>query len=483
MKGTTVMASETLGRVGAGVSQVAGTMSDIPARLDRLPWSRIHLRIVLILGIAFVLDGFEVSVYGSVLGTLARLWNMSAVQASSLLSIFLVGMFGGAYLFGYMADTLGRKRLFILTLLIYSLATVASAFSWNYGSLAVFRLITGFGIGGEYGAVNSAVQEFIPSNRRGFMSGLMPATWDLGTVLASLTTLFALALLPPEIGWRVAFLLGALIAVFVAIVRRRLPESPRWLLSHGRKDEAEAIVQDFEAIAKSEHGLVELPPVAAPATIAAAGHVSFFSHYAGLIRDYPRQVALAWVLNFSQAFPYYAAFSLIPIILIRTYHYDPKMVPLALMFLTALGTIGVVVMSWLADTWGRRQSVITSYGVAGLLAIVVGVVASQQLLSGGLFIVLIAIMYFFAFAAAGVVYITTTEIFPTNVRASGIGSAVAFGRIGAMIGPIVLTAMLVSGLTLAFVVTGLVLLAGALMEVVWGIEGRGRSLEAIASGK
>jgi len=171
------MATQVLERTGAMVSQAAGAMSDIPARLDRLPWSRIHMRIVLILGIAFVLDGFEVSVYGSVLGTLARLWNMSAVQASSLLSIFLVGMFGGAYVFGYMADRLGRKRLFILTLLIYSLATVASAFSWNYGSLALFRLITGFGIGGEYGAVNSAVQEFIPSKRRGFMSGLMPAIW------------------------------------------------------------------------------------------------------------------------------------------------------------------------------------------------------------------------------------------------------------------------------------------------------------------
>lgn len=159
------------------------------------------------------------------------------------------------------------------------------------------------------------------------------------------------------------------------------------------------------------------------------------------------------------------------------------MVPLALMFLTALGTIGVVVMSWLADAWGRRQTVIASYGLAGLLAIVVGIVASEQMLTAGLFVTLIAVMYFFAFAAAGVVYITTTEIFPTTVRASGIGSAVAFGRIGAMIGPVALTAMLQSGLTLAFVVTGLVLLAGALMEVVWGIEGRGRSLEAIASGK
>ena len=477
------MATQVLERTSAMVSQTMGTVTDIPARLDRLPWSRIHMRIVLILGIAFVLDGFEVSVYGSVLGTLSRLWNMSAVQASSLLSIFLVGMFGGAYVFGYMADRLGRKRLFILTLLIYSLATVASAFSWNYGSLALFRLITGFGIGGEYGAVNSAVQEFIPSKWRGFMSGLMPATWDLGTVLASLTTLFALALLPPEIGWRVAFLLGALIAVFVAIVRRRLPESPRWLLSRGREHEAEAITQDFEREVQEEHALTELPLIEASTTIAAAETTSFFGHYANLMRHYPRQVALAWVLNFSQAFPYYAAFSLIPVILIKTYNYDPKMVPLALMFLTALGTVGVVVMSWLADAWGRRQSVITSYGMAGLLAIVVGVVASQHLLSGGLFVFLIAVMYFFAFAAAGVVYITTTEIFPTNVRASGIGSAVAFGRIGAMIGPIVLTAMLASGMTLAFVVTGLVLLAGALMEVVWGIEGRGRSLEAIASGK
>ncbi len=458
------------------------TISDIPARLDRLPWSRIHTRIVLILGIAFVLDGFEVSVYGSVLGTLVTLWHMGPVQASSLLSIFLVGMFGGAYLFGYLADSLGRKRLFIVTLLIYSLATVASALSWSYGSLALFRLITGFGIGGEYAAVNSAVQEFIPSNRRGFMSGLMPATWDLGTVFASLVTLFALALLPPQIGWRVAFLLGALIAVFVAIVRRRLPESPRWLVSEGREAEAEAITRTFESTAKAEHGLSLLPPPEAATAIETGPRDSFLRHYGRLIRGYPRRVALAWVLNFSQAFPYYAAFSLIPVILIKTYHYEPKMVPLALTILTALGTVGVIVMSWLADAWGRRQSVIASYGMAGLLAIAVGVVASRGALTASLFLILIAVMYFFAFAAAGVVYITTTEIFPTNVRASGIGSAVAFGRIGAMIGPIALTLMLRSGLTLAFVVTGLVLLAGAAMEVVWGIEGRGRSLEQLASG-
>jgi MFS family permease len=463
--------------------QATTVLSDIPARLDRLPWSGFHRKIVLILGIAFVLDGFEVSVYGSVLGTLAKLWNMSAIQASSLMSIFLIGMFVGAYVFGYLTDILGRKRLFVVTLLVYSVFTVASALSWNYASLAVFRFVTGFGVGGEYGAVNSAIQEFVPSRRRGFVSGLMPATWDAGTILAALVSTFALALLPPEVGWRVAFLLGALIAVFVAIVRRHLPESPRWLLSHGRADEAEAVATRIEKVVQSEQGLTKLPPPGGSAPISSAQPTSFFAHYGNLIRRYPRQVVLAWVLNFSQAFPYYAAFTLIPVILINTYHYDPKSVPLVLMFLTTLGTVGVVVMSWVADTWGRRASVILSYGLAGLLAMVVGIGASQGLLTAGLFSVLVAVMYFFAFAAAGVVYITITEIFPTPVRASGIGSAVAFGRIGAMIGPILLTAMLQVGMTLAFLVTGAILLVGALVEVAWGIEGRGRSLEAIALGK
>ncbi len=463
--------------------QATTVLSDIPARLDRLPWSGFHLKIVLILGIAFVLDGFEVSVYGSVLGTLAKLWNMSAVQASSLMSIFLIGMFLGAYVFGYLTDIVGRKRLFVVTLLVYSLFTIASALSWNYASLAIFRFVTGFGVGGEYGAVNSAIQEFVPSRRRGFVSGLMPATWDAGTILAALVSTFALALLPPEVGWRVAFLLGALIAVFVAIVRRHLPESPRWLLSHGRADEAEAVATGIEKLVQSEHGLTELPPPGGGAPISSAQPTSFLAHYGNLIRRYPRQVVLAWVLNFSQAFPYYAAFTLIPVILINTYHYDAKSVPLVLMLLTTLGTVGVVVMSWVADTWGRRASVILSYGLAGLLAIVVGIGASEGLLTAGLFSVLVAVMYFFAFAAAGVVYITITEIFPTPVRASGIGSAVAFGRIGAMIGPILLTAMLQVGMALAFLVTGAILLVGALAEVAWGIEGRGRSLEAISLAK
>ncbi len=461
------------------MSQPGRILSDLPPRLDRLPWSRFHWMVFFIIGVGYLLDGFEVSVYGSVLGPVAKLFHVPAFWASALLSIFLIGAFVGAMGFGYLADRLGRRRLFVVTLTFYAAATVLSALSWNYASLAVFRFLTGVGIGGEYGAVDSAIQEFIPSARRGFATGMIPGMWDIGTVIASLLSYFALSYLPAAVGWRVAFLFGAIIAVFVAGVRRLLPESPRWLLGRGRTQQAAQVVEQIEAAVKREHGLSQLPSVT-PVEVEQAKDHGFWHHYGEIIRNYPRQTALAWILNFCETLPYYSAFSLIPVILTFSYKYPTHAVPLLLTIVTLAGVLGVFVMSFLADAWGRRASVTLSYGLAGVMALITGIMSAAHA-GFGWFIAALAVTYFFAFAAAAVVYVTTTEIFPTSVRAAAISASVAFGRIGGIIGPVLLTAMLAISQEAAFVLTGIVLLIGAVAELVLGIEGRGRSLEEISS--
>ncbi|MDT7863624.1 MAG: MFS transporter, partial [Vulcanisaeta sp.] len=212
---------------GTGIKTVK---TDLLARLDRLPFSPFHRKVLLVLTAAYFLDGLESTLYGGVLAVVAKVFKITSIESTLGLVLFLVGAAIGAELFGVLADVLGRKRLFMTTILIYGLFTALSAVSFNFISLTVFRFLTGVGIGGEYGAVNSALQEFVPPKERGKWLGFIVGVgWDVGTVIASLLSYFAISRLPISIGWRVAFLLGAILAVFVWFIRRSIPESPRWL--------------------------------------------------------------------------------------------------------------------------------------------------------------------------------------------------------------------------------------------------------------
>jgi len=221
-------------------------MTALLRRLDAVRWNRVHTARSAALGIGWLLDAFEVTIVNNVIGAFRDLWRLTNLQASWILSIWFVGIMIGAYLFGYLADRFGRRRLFLLTLLLYGVFTFLTGFAQGYVSFMVLRLLTAVGVGAEYAAINAAISEFIPARHRGKTNATVMNFWSLGAILAALVTLYLLNHLPADVGWRAAFGFGALIALCTGLVRRYIPESPRWLLARGNVEAAEAIVRNVE---------------------------------------------------------------------------------------------------------------------------------------------------------------------------------------------------------------------------------------------
>ncbi|MDE3154473.1 MAG: MFS transporter [Acidobacteriota bacterium] len=447
----------------------------LTARLDRLPWTPLHTRITMALGIGWLLDSFEVNVIGNVLGVLQRLWHLTSVQASALVTVWLVGIMIGALLFGYLADRFGRRRLFVLTLLLYATFTVVSAVSPGYWAFFVFRFLTAIGVGAEYSAVNAAIGEMIPARYRGRASATVMNFWPLGSILAAVLSLFFLNLLPPSIGWRLAFGLGAIIALFTIWVRTAIPESPRWLLGRGRAADAEAIVGQIEA------GAGSFPPAAGGG---AAGDAApgFGAQLRRLVSRHPARLALGSLLDFSEAAGYYGIFAFLPLVVLPAVHVREPDVPWFFLIGNVGAVAGGLLAAWLLDRAGRKTTVTGFYVLAAISMLVMG----RATLSGNARWVLAAFIVANLCATGSWIaaYPTFSEIFPTSLRSTGIGFSVAFGRIGAALAPplLVMLAARVSVMT-AFGVLAAFWTIGALAMVpwcLWGPEGRGRPLEVLA---
>ncbi len=467
--------------MSSGKREDSKISTDLLPRLDRLPTTSWHYRILLILGSGLFLEGFSVSVAGSQLGVISHVLNLTTLESLSVTPIFLIGELFGAVYLGHLADTRGRKLLFMVSLAIImagdvlvGLLFVANAL--NFASLAVLRAITGFGVGGEFGASISALQEFTPARIRAFFTGTGNAVlFDLGGVIASFTAFFLLSVLLPSTAVGTAFLVGVVIAVAIFIGRVGLPESPRFLLSKGRTEEATRVVERIEESAKKAGK--PLPPVQ-PIEIDFRG--SEAGGYGRLFTAYRNRLILAWTLNFTETWPYYSAFSVIPLILTKVFNYPGSTVALLLATITGAGVLGVFVMSYVLDAVGRRSGITISYGVAGLLSIVIGLIVTS--ISFSSFIALLIVLYFFVYAAAGVLYPQIGEMFPTKARGSALGTAVGFGRLGGILAPFALASFIgtVGGLLPVFVITGVVLLVGAAAEIVFGPELKKKSLEESA---
>src|SRR5581483_10745726 len=284
----------------SGMTRAAGARfeSDVPARLDRLPWSRWHWRMVIALGITWMLDGLEVTLVGAIGPVLMEpaTLHLTAGQVGGTGSAYLTGAVTGALVFGRLTDLFGRRRLFFITLAVYLLATLASGLAWNFWSFAIFRAVCGAGIGGEASAVNSAIDELIPAAKRGRVDLAVNSTYWLGTVVGAVLALVLLdaRVLPPAYGWRGVFAAGAALGLSVLWMRRHLPESPRWLLLHGRDDEAEAITAAIESdvAAGLARGRGALPPAGAPVTLQAKGSVTFASIARVLLVGHRRRTIL-----------------------------------------------------------------------------------------------------------------------------------------------------------------------------------------------
>jgi len=461
--------------------------SSIPARLDRLPWGRFHWLVVVALGITWILDGLEVTLAGSVAGALREspTLQFTASDVGLANSAYLAGAVLGALFFGWLTDRLGRKTLFSITVLIYLTATAATAFSWDLPSFVLFRFLTGAGIGGEYSAINSAIQELIPARRRGWTDLVINGSFWIGAALAGGLSILLLdpRLIDPETGWRLAFFGGAAIGLVILFLRRFIPESPRWLLIHGQPDKAEAIVADIEARFEREGHV--LPPPEQEARLRGRTSTPLSEVFAALVRLYPRRTVLGLILMASQAFLYNAIFFTYAMMLTDFYGVPSDQTGYYVLPFALGNVLGPLLLGRLFDTVGRKTMIVLTYGVSGLLLAVSGLLFQQGHLDATSQTLCWSITFFFASAAASSAYLTVAESFPIEVRALAIALFYAFGTgIGGVLAPWAFSLLIETGSRDA--VLGGYLFAAALMGIaalaaaLLGINSEGQPLESVA---
>ena len=463
--------------------------TDVPERLDRLPWSRFHWLVVIALGITWILDGLEVTLVGSLAGAIThspRL-HLTESQFGQTASAYLIGAVVGALFFGWLTDRLGRKKLFTVTLLVYLAGTIASGFSWNFLSLTLFRFITGLGIGGEYSAINATIQELIPARRRGFTDLLINGSFWIGAALGALAAIVVLdpAFMNPEWGWRLAFVVGGSIGIVVLFLRRFIPESPRWLMTHGRPEEAADVLSKLEVRIAHETGM-PLPPVPG-SRLRLRRHEGgwFFQSIKILVRDYRRRAILGVVLMSAQAFFYNAVFFTYALVLEKFYNVPSGHVGWFILPFAAGNFAGPLLLGRLFDTLGRKTMITATYALSGLLMLAVGVLFQQNLLTAAQLTLGWSVIFFFASAAASSAYLTVGETFPLEVRAIAIAIFYALGTgLGGVSGPLVFGNLIQSGsrgeVLLGYLLGGGLMIGAAIVQAVIGVEAARKSLEDIA---
>ena len=445
------------------------------------------MRAVIALGITWILDGLEVTLVGSVAGVLRepQTLHLTDSQIGAAASAYLAGAIGGALVFGRLTDMLGRRRLFFITLAVYLAATLMTGLSVGFLSFAFWRAVTGAGIGGESSAVNSAIDELMPARVRGRVDLVVNSTYWVGTALGAASTIVLLnpRFVPVFLGWRLAFVLGAALGGAVLFVRRHLPESPRWLLLHGRIDEAKQVVGEIEAAVAAHKG--PLPPPGAPVRMRARGSITFREIAHILFKQHLRRTILGLSLMISQAFAYNAIFFTYALVLSRFYGVRPFDVGLYLLPFAVSNLLGPLLLAKLFDTIGRRTMIAFSYATAGLLLVATGFLFARGQLTAASQTALWCGVFFVASAAASSAYLTVSELFPVELRGLAIAFFYAVGTaVGGLAAPAVLGALIESGsrprVAMGYVFGGLLFCAGAAVAAVLGVAAEGKSLEQIA---
>jgi MFS family permease len=459
----------------------------IPARLDRLPWSRWHWLIVTGLGITWVLDGLEVTLAGTLGGVLKQALHMDDAQVGQSAAFYLAGAVIGALFFGWATDRLGRKKLFTITLLVYLLATTASALSWNFASYSVFRFITGLGIGGEYAAINSAIDELIPARIRGRIDLIINSTYWLGAALGAGMTVILLNghLVPQNIAWRFAFGVGVVLGIGILFLRHFVPESPRWLVIHGRNQEAEKIVCDVEDTVARETGKRLPHPTEDAVEIHPRTHTPLKEVWGAMLGENRARSLLGLTLMVAQAFFYNAIFFTYALVLERFYNVPPIKAGYYI-FPFALGNVlGPVLIGHLFDTVGRKKMISLTYALSGVLLAITGWLFLHGLLTAVTQTLCWTAIFFVASAAASAAYLTVSEVFPLEVRAMAISVFYAIGTlIGGVAAPAVFGALIQTGsrshLVWGYLAAATLMLIAASTELTLGVAAEGQSLEKIS---
>lgn len=461
-------------------------MTDIPARLDRLPWSRFHTLVVVALGITWIFDGLEVTLAGALSGALKNspVLQFTNTDIGIVGSTYLAGAVLGALFFGWLTDRLGRKKLFFITLGVYLVATAATALSWNLWTFAICRFFTGAGIGGEYAAINSTIQELIPARVRGWTDLVINGSFWIGAAIGAFGSIVLLdpAHIDPELGWRLAFMTGAALGLVVFFMRMWLPESPRWLMTHGRAEEAERIVAGIEASIPS----FKPPSRALPRVkLVPRTHTPLIEAAKTLFVVHRGRAAVSLILMAAQAFFYNAIFFTYALVLtdffgIAANHVGWYILPFA------LGNfLGPVILGRFFDTVGRRPMIFFTYLMSGLLLTGTGYLFMEGMLTATTQTICWMVIFFFASAAASSAYLTASESFPLEIRALAIAIFYAVGTgVGGVAGPLVFGHLIDSGSRAT--VFGGYLFAASLMAVAafvalrFGIAAERKSLEEVA---
>lgn len=451
-----------------------------------MPWRRFHWLVITALGITWILDGLEVTFIGAVSGVLQEpgTLGLSSSAIGLLASFYLAGAIAGALFFGYLTDRFGRKRLFTITLGVYLLGVLLSAFSWNLWSFATFRFLTGAGIGGEYGAINSAIDELIPARVRGRVDLTINGSYWLGAALGAGASVVLLnpAWLPVDIGWRIGFGFGAAIGLIILLLRRLLPESPRWLLTHGYPERAETVVNEIER----RCGAPNREPPTDTLTIHPRRHFSLRIVFKTLFGPYRRRTILGLALMIAQAFLYNAIFFTDALVLTHFYDVAPTATGLYLLPFAVGNFLGPLVLGPFFDTLGRKPMIAATYIVSALLLAATGALFASGLLSAVAQTAAWSVIFFFASAAASAAYLTVSEVFPLEIRALAIAMFYALGTAaGGLLAPWLFGVLIGTGSRAAvfggYVFAAVLMLIAAGFELRLGVPAERRSLEAIAA--
>jgi MFS family permease len=460
--------------------------TDIPARLDNMPWGRFHTLVVAALGVTWIFDGLEVTLAGALSGALkdSPVLQFSNTDIGVVGSAYLAGAVVGALFFGWLTDRLGRKKLFFVTLAVYLIATGATALTWNLWTFALCRFFTGAGIGGEYAAINSTIQELVPARVRGATDLAINGSFWVGAAMGAVGSVVLLdpRVIDPEIGWRLAFLTGAVLGLIVFFMRMWLPESPRWLLTHGRAAEATRIVDEIErGIAGTVATDRNLPRVRlltrTHTPLAEAAHTLFVR--------YRSRAAVGLVLMAAQAFFYNAIFFTYALVLTDFFAIPSDRVGLYIMPFAAGNFLGPVLLGRLFDTRGRRPMIFFTYLVSGLLLALTGFLFMQGILTAFTQTLCWMAIFFFASAAASSAYLTVSETFPLETRALAIAIFYAIGTgIGGVAGPWIFGALIDTGsrpaLFAGYLFAAALMIGAAFVALRFAVAAEGKPLEQVA---
>lgn len=477
----------------------AGTTSVrslVPARMDRLPWTRFHWLIVVGLGVSWILDGLEIQIVSLVSPILAdpSTLALSTGEVGFLASMYLIGEVVGALFFGRLTDKLGRKNLFIITLAIYLVGSGLGGFAWNYWSLLICRFIAGTGIGGEYTAINSAIDELIPSRYRGRVDIAVNGTYWGGAAIGSALGLYLFSTtngISLDWQWRIGFFIGPVLGLIIIFLRRSIPESPRWLMTHGRNDEAERTVDEIEERVRRQGVDVEPVDERKALEVTKPPRLGFVELTRIFFGKYPRRSIYGFTMMVTQAFLYNAIFFSYALVLSVFYKVDAASIPYYFFPFAAGNLLGPLLLGHLFDVVGRRKMILLTYGLSSVLLLVSAWLFDKGSLTATTQTVFWCVIFFFASAGASSAYLTVSEIFPLELRgqaiayffalSQGAGGVVAPFLFGHLIGGANNAHVKPGPLSWGYVIGAVIMLVGGLVAWFIGVDSERKSLEDIAS--